>query len=70
MALNTGDIRRWSCTKLRHFFESKSPKWMVDNLSLENVIGLEMKLRECSGQVHYKIAHILKMIKAAIASRK
>ena len=69
MAINTGDIRRWSCTKLRHFFESKSPNWMVNELTLENVMGLEIKLRECAREIPSSMLATLKMIKAGIATR-
>jgi len=67
--MNVGDIGRWSCTKLRHFFESKSPNWMVDNLDLQQVSALQLKLRECSGEVARKVAPYLKMVKSAIMAR-
>jgi len=62
-------ISRWSCTKLRHFFEGKSPNWIANEMTIQEVHALEMKLRECSGQVSAKIAHIIKMIKSAVVQR-
>jgi len=69
MALNDGDIRRWSCTKLRIFFESRNINWMVDNLELSNVFALENKLRECSSEASNKIAYIISMLKHSIRKR-
>ena len=65
----TSSISRWSCTKLRHFFESKSINWLINELSIQEAVALEMKLKECSGKVSQKVAHILKMTKTAIAQR-
>lgn len=67
--LNTGEIRQWNCTKLRHFFESKSPKWMANELSLENVMALEMKLRECAKNIPHSFLATLKMVKTSIVMR-
>ena len=69
MANMVSSISSWSCTKLRHFFESKSPNWMVNEMTIDEVMALDMKLRQCSREVSSKIAHIMKMVKTAIAQR-
>jgi len=69
MALRDGDIERWSCTKLRIFFEERTPKWMQDNLELSNIFALERKLNQCSAEIGSKTRYILTMVKHAIRKR-
>lgn len=68
--IKPSQIASWSCTKLANFFEEKSPNWMVDNLSLEAVMALHLKLRTCSPVVYMKAIPVLRMVKHNIVRRK
>lgn len=64
--IKPSEIRGWSCTKLANFFEEKTPNWMADNLSLEAVMALHLRLRSCSPAVYMKAIPVLRMVKHAI----
>ena len=68
--ISAGEIKNWSCTKLADFFDRRTPNWMADNLSLEAVMALDLKLRGCSPQTYMKAYHILRLVKHSIARRK
>lgn len=64
--IKPSEIKGWSCTKLQNFFDSKSPNWMIDNLSLEAVMALHLKIRGCSPSSFMKAIPVLRMVKHAI----
>ena len=68
--ITAGDIRNWSCTKLADFFDEKTPNWMVDNLTVEAVMALQLKLRQCSREIYVKSIPILRMVKHGIMLKK
>jgi len=64
------DVVNWSCTKLRDFFERRTPNWIAENVTLDGVMAMHMKLRQCSPEIARRAIPILKLIKAKIASQK
>lgn len=67
--IKPSQIVKWSCTRLADFFDTKGPNWMVNNLSLEAVMAIDLRLRQCSPETYMKAYPILRMVKHNIARR-
>jgi len=63
-------FKRISCTKLRNILEAKSVNWFVDNLSLEDVKDIKLKLKECSSSVSRKMQNFFGLVEHKIKDRK
>lgn len=68
--ITASEVKNWSCTKLANFFDEKTPNWMVDNLTVEAVMALQLRLRQCSPVIYMKSIPILRMVKHGIMLRK
>lgn len=68
--IKPSEIKGWSCTKLHNFFDSKSPNWMIDNLSLEAVMALHLRIQNCSQSSFFKAIPVLRMVKHAIYAQR
>jgi len=64
------DFRRMDCTKVRNFLDAHRAKWMMDNLSEEDVVTLYNKVKECSPQAAAGIYRVMVFVKDSINGRR
>ena len=63
-------VVNWSCTKLANFLDERTPNWIVDNVTLEGIMAIHMKVRRCSPEAYKKMIPIMRLVKSVVARRK
>lgn len=68
--ITENQIVNWNCTKIANFLDEKTPNWITDNLTLEAIMLLHMKIRKCSPTAYTKMIPVMRLMKAKIARRR
>jgi len=70
--ITASDVSGWNCTKLQDFFNTKTPKWIAENLTLDGLHVLQRKVQMCARdqKTMYDFLQRLSFLKHAIHSKQ